>query len=330
MPQHLAILKSLTPSLAVDTFSACLRERAPAHAVELLDQGRGVFWSQLSRLHPRLDDAVLVSSPAGETLADEFTRMALLIRNALTLPGSDQYEGLCRLNLELRTVVTNIRDLPGLSRFLLPSLPLDLQHAASGGPVIIVNASKYSCDTLIVFLDRDPVHVLLQITRIDVRELSKELRTLTVRATWDDVTKELASFFRKLWDQIVSPIVGRFHTTHPPQLRIWWCPTAEFSMLPLHAAGPYQKGQQNLPHLYISSYTPTLTALIRARRPNSATEQKHFIVIGQATAAGESELVSVGAELDNIRQRVDGLAAPTHAQMERHPAPPGPLKSPTE
>ena len=59
------------------------------------------------------------------------------------------------------------------------------------------------------------------------------------------------------------------------------------------------------------SYTSTLTALIRVRRrdqSNSATERKRFIAIGQAKAVGESELLSVGAELDNIRQRVDGLA----------------------
>ena len=82
-------------------------------------------------------------------------------------------------------------------------------------------------------------------------------------------------------------------------------------MLPLHAAGPYRKGQRNLPHLYISSYTPTLSALIRSRRRDSskpATEQKRFFAIGQAKAAGEGELLSVGTELDNIRQRVVGLA----------------------
>ena len=36
--------------------------------------------------------------------------------------------------------------------------------------------------------------------------------------------------------------------------------------------------------------------------------EKRFIAIGQANAAGESELPSVGAELDNIRDRVGGLA----------------------
>ena len=38
----------LTSSLAVDTFSACLCNRSPKDAVMLLEQGRGVFWSQLT------------------------------------------------------------------------------------------------------------------------------------------------------------------------------------------------------------------------------------------------------------------------------------------
>ena len=318
LPQHLVILKNLTSSLAVDAFSACLRKRAPTRAVELLEQGRGVFWSQLTRLRSPLDD-VVVSSLAGKTLADKFTRLALLIRNVLNSPGADQHERVCRLNLKLQRVVTNIRDLPGLSRFLLSSLFPDLQHAASGGPVIIVNASKYSCDALVVFLARDPVHIPLRIAREGVRALSTELHTLTVRAKRADMTRELAFFLRKLWDQIVSPIVDCLKMTHPPQSRIWWCPTAEFSVLPLHAAGPHRKGEQNLPHLYISSYTPTLTALVRARRrdpSNSTTEQKRFIAIGQAKAAGESELGSVGAELENIGRRVDSLATFTRIDRE--------------
>jgi CHAT domain-containing protein len=318
LPQYLDTLKYHTSSLAVDAFSACLRQCAPMRAVELLEQGRGVFWSQLTRLHSTLDD-VIISGAAGKTLADEFTRLALLISNALNLPGLDQNERLCRLNLDLQRVVTDIRNLPGLSRFLLPSLFPDLQRTANGGPVVIINASQHSCDALIVFLDRDPVHIPLQITQRDARDLSTELHTLTVRTKSADVTEELAFFLRKLWDQIVSPIVECLQTTHPSQSRIWWCPTAEFSSLPLHAAGPYRKGQRNLPHLYISSYTPTLTALIRARRPhqsNSVIEQRRFVAIGQTRAAGESELFSVSAELDNIRQCIDGHATFTRIDGE--------------
>ncbi|KAF8436541.1 CHAT domain-containing protein [Boletus edulis BED1] len=310
LPRHLVILKNLTSSLAVDAFSACLRHRSPAKAVELLEQGRGVFWSQLARLRSPLDD-VTASGPASKSLADEFMRLASLLRHVINSPGTGQHERLCRLNLELQSVVTNIRDLPGLSRFLLPPLFSDLRCAASGGPVIIVNASKYSCDALVVLLDRDPVHIPLQITLEGVRDLSKEINTLTVRATKADVTRELTAFLRKLWDQIVSPIVDALLTTHPPQSRIWWCPTGEFSVLPLHAAAPYRKGQHSLADLYISSYAPTLTTLIRARRHNppvSTTQGKRFIAIGQAKATGETELLSVSAELDIIGNRIDALA----------------------
>ncbi|KAF8122963.1 TPR-like protein [Boletus edulis] len=319
LSQHLIILKERSASLAVDAFSACLRRGARVRAVELLEQGRSIFWSQLSRLRFPLDD-VMASGPAGRLLADEFMRVASLTRIALDSPGADQHGRLCHLNLELQRIIINIRELPGFSRFLLPSLFSDIRHAASGGPVIIVNASQYSCDALVVFLDRDPVHIPLQITLERVRDLSKEVNNLTVRATRADVTRELAAFLRQLWDLIVSPIVDFLLTAHPPQSRIWWCPTGEFSVLPLHAAGPYRHGEQNLSRLYISSYTPTLSALIRARRPtpsNSTTQGKRFVAIGQTKAAGtKTELLSVGAELDVVRQRVDSLAAFTRIDGE--------------
>ncbi|KAF8436306.1 CHAT domain-containing protein [Boletus edulis BED1] len=310
LPQHLDILKKLTSSLAVDAFSACLRNGSPAKAVELLEQGRGVFWSQLIRLRSPLDD-VIASGMEGKELADEFTRLASLSRSVLDSPGTDQHEQLWHLNLEMQRVVANIRKLPGLSRFLLSPLFSDLQCAASGGPIVVVNASKYSCDALVILPDGDPVHIPLQITQENVRDLSTELRTLTVRATRSDMTRPLAAFLRKLWDQIISPIVDFLQTTVLPHSRIWWCPTGEFSVLPLHAASPFRKGQQSLSDLYISSYTPTLAALIRARRCDLSTtayQQRSFVAVGQANAAGETKLLSVGVELEIIGQLVGNLA----------------------
>ena len=325
LPQHLTVIRSLTSSLAADAFSAGLRCRSSEKAVELLEQGRGVFWSQLIRLRSPLDD-VVEHGPAGRTLADEFRRLTSAIRNVFDSPGPDQHDRVCNLNVELQNVVSNIRELPGLSRFLLPSLFPDLQGAGKGGPVIVVNASKYGCDALIVFADKDPVHIPLSITQENVRELSSKLHTLTVRARRRDVTRELWKFLRELWDKIISPIAAVLLPRVRRQSRIWWCPTAEFCLLPLHAAGPYEKGQENLADMFISSYTPTLSALIRARGSNlpepttqakwfhkwiprkKETKVKHFIAIGQAEAPEQGELHSVGTELASIRQRVDGIA----------------------
>ncbi|KAH0840206.1 hypothetical protein J3R83DRAFT_1207 [Lanmaoa asiatica] len=128
------------------------------------------------------------------------------------------------------------------------------------GPVIIVNASEYSCDALAVLVDQNPVHIPLSITKKDVQEIASKLGTLTVRAKSMNMTRDLDIILRDIWDQVVSSIVDFFQTTHLSQSRIW-CPTAEFSLLPLLVAGPYRNGQQNLSDLYISSCTSTLTAL---------------------------------------------------------------------
>jgi CHAT domain-containing protein len=318
LPRHLALLKQLMTSKAVDAFSACLRYGNPANAVELLEHGRGVFWSQLIRLRSPLDK-VIASGDKGEKLADKFRRLASLLRSVLDVSpdAESQHDQAFRLNIQLQDTVTEIRKLPGLSRFLLPTLFSDLQIAASGGPVIIVNASQYSCDALIVLPDRDPVHVALPITKSRVSKLALELRSLTLRAEFDDMTKEFLTFLRELWDIVVFPIVTTLQEFSPRRSRIWWCPTAEFSLLPLHAAGSFRKGQPTLPDLYISSYTPTLTALLRARqtRPlDPSMDQHRFLVVGQAQAPGQCELVSVNTELSGISQRIGSVATLTRVQ----------------
>ena len=118
-------------------------------------------------------------------------------------------------------------------------------------------------------------------------------------------------FLRELWDEVVSPIVTILQEFHPPRSRIWWCPTAELSLLPLHAAGSFRKDRPSLSDLYISYVIHTLTALIRARqkRPLDAfVDQHRFLVVGQAQAPGECELVSVNTELSNISQRIGSVA----------------------
>ena len=318
LPQHIALLKQLLASTAIDAFSACVRYGNPPNAVELLEQGRGVFWSQLIRLRSPLD-RVIASGDTGKKLADKFIQSASLLRRVLDVPRSaeSQHDRACRLSIHLQDIVTEIRKLPGLSRFLLPPLFSDLQSAASGGPVIVLNASQYSCDALIVLLNRDPVHVALPITKPHVSELSLKLRSLTSRARFNDMTRELLVFLRELWDVIVFPIVTTLQEFCSRRSRIWWCPTAEFSLLPLHAAGSFRKGQLTLPDLYISSYTPTLTALIRARqkRPlDPSTDQHRFLVVGQAQAPGECELISVNTELSGISQSMGSVAAVTCIQ----------------
>ena len=139
----------------MDAFSVYLRNQSPSNAIEFLERGRSVFWSQLTRLRSPLDD-VFASGLAGNVLTDEFTHLAALTHDILNPTSEDQHDRACLLNLELEGVVSNICRIPGLTQFLLPSVFPDLQRATGGGPVIVLfffifritlivlNASRYS------------------------------------------------------------------------------------------------------------------------------------------------------------------------------------------
>ncbi|KAG1874125.1 hypothetical protein C8R48DRAFT_831282 [Suillus tomentosus] len=232
-------------------------------AVELVEQGRAVFWTQLARFSIPLDE-LFISGDAGTVLAEEFKRLSFRLRNAFDH---------CLAHSPA----------PNFSRFLLPPLFSDLQKAAEDGPVIIVNASQHSCDALIIHGAGDPVHVPLDITQ-----------------------SKLVSILRKLWNDVIDPVVQALRESEVcPGSRIWWCPTAEFTLLPLHAAGPYEERKDNLPDVYISSYTPTLATLVRARQQVCLdVSSQHFVAIGQSNPGKGKELKCVAPELAVVAHHI--------------------------
>jgi CHAT domain-containing protein len=304
---HFDVIKEVTSSIAMDAFSCCVRHGALANAVELIEQGRAVLWTQLARLRTPLDE-LSASGATGNTLAEEFKKLSLSLRDMFDASTKDQSPQIRQLTTQWDGVVSRIRQLPDFSRFLLPPLFSDLQKAAEYGPVIIVNGSKYSCDVLIITRDRDPILIPLDISLAEVSELSSEFQSLTKRVGSSDHRLEshkMVGILRKLWACIVSPVVQVLRELIDPGSRIWWCPTADFTLLPLHAAGPYEKRRHNLSHFYVSSYTSTLAALLRARHHVSQdTSIQQFVAVGQGHPDGGKELRHVATELNLVEKRV--------------------------
>lgn len=117
------------------------------------------------------------------------------------------------------------------------------------------------------------------------------------------------NILRELWWTIVAPIVTQLRSAPillPLKSRIWWCPMGAASRLPLHAAGPYKRGELNLPDLFVSSYTPTLGAIIRARQsklasPARQTSVRKILVVGQSNTPNERPLPNVVEEIKSIQ-----------------------------
>jgi hypothetical protein len=83
---------------------------------------------------------------------------------------------------------------------------------------------------------------------------------------------------------------------------MWWCPTSLFNFFPLHAAGEYMANGKSLSQQYISSYTPSLTALMRARKNHNKLVSRSFAAIGQNLPDGASfKLDGVEPELELVR-----------------------------
>ncbi|KAG2119296.1 TPR-like protein [Suillus clintonianus] len=311
-PRYFDVVRMVTAVLGMDAFSCGVRRGTLATAVELVEQGRAVFWTQSARLRAPLDELSLLGD-TGAALEKEFKQLSFRLRSVFDESGEDQSPEIRQLTMQWNDVVSRIRMLPDFSRFLLPPLFSDLQKAAEEGPVIIVNASRYSCDALIILSSQDPVHVPLDIVQTEVSELSSEFQSLSEQFGSSNHLLKLASILRKLWREVVDSVVQALKESKvQPGSRIWWCPTAEFTLLPLHAAGPYEKKKDNLSDIYISSYTPTLATLIRARQQVSGdASPQHFVAIGQANPKGAKALENVAPELAVVAQRLASVVSVT-------------------
>ena len=311
-----AIIKAQTLSICADATSCALRRHNVIGAVEMFEHSRGLFWTFMARLRTPLDE-LRASGPGGRDLADEFETLSHQLETPMTLGDDGEYgQRFRRIQRDWNAVVDKIRSADGFNQFLLPPSYEDLRAAAIGGPVIILNASRHSCDAVIVLADSDaePVHIAFQegtfsemvTMSSDFELVRRSLRQYPTDSNSQEKEKEerrLAGLLRGLWYSIVCEVVRSLEPHVPKNSRIWWCPTGVFTSLPIHAAHPYRKGERGLSDVYVSSYTPTLSALIRSRnKRNTQQSVPSFVSIGQPNAAGYNLLVSVRQELDLVRQ----------------------------
>ncbi|KAG2032123.1 hypothetical protein BDR03DRAFT_61641 [Suillus americanus] len=179
--------------------------------------------------------------------------------------------------MQREAAVAEIRNLQGFSRFLLPPSYEDLQAAGRHGPDIILIASQYSCRAAIVPMLGELRHACfphITLTHLETlkKDFAKEIRQASFMRP-EETRKELQALSQAVWDEIILSIVIVLQQDLriTCRSRIWLCSTAAFTSIPLHAAHPFRtktdgRHELCLEDVYICSYTPTLSALIRSRQ----------------------------------------------------------------
>lgn len=130
--------------LAICAASYALQLSQPEVAVELLEEGRAVFWSHYMRLRTSFDDLPL-------ELARTFKVTSRKLEEKLTSGSKeDQMAEHRRLGEQWEILLSKARSIPGFERFLLPNTFNSLSHAARKGPVVLLLAGEALCQAIVI------------------------------------------------------------------------------------------------------------------------------------------------------------------------------------
>ncbi|KAJ6516957.1 tetratricopeptide repeat-containing protein [Mycena vulgaris] len=161
-----ALKLSSTVGLASDAAAYASQNNEIGKAVEFLEAGRSVFWSQAVQLHASVDDLHKVHSELAARISNISKQLVLgSHRNVAAmrmLPGRHKNHIMLdkddahyrKLNAEWIQALDEVRQQPGFQRFLRPKLMNELRAAAIHGPIVILNTSKSTCTAFIVTLSR--------------------------------------------------------------------------------------------------------------------------------------------------------------------------------
>jgi hypothetical protein len=128
---------------------------------------------------------------------------------------------------------------------------------------------------------------------------------MAVEEAQERVDTMLLALQEWMWRTIAAPILDELGFTDTPEgdpadwPRLWWCPTGPLTLLPLHTAGHHAEtvGGASSPRTVldrvVSSYTPTLRALVEARRPRdegAARASDRMLLVDVPDPAGQVPL----------------------------------------
>ena len=180
------------------------------------------------------------------------------------------------------SLISHIQSLPGFEYFLKPPSFDFLNAAASHGPVIIVNQSPARFPSHIILLLKDSQPSIIS-TPSSFHDRADQLKSELLRVRKDqpegpgseEYNHTLAYVLTELYELVGKSVIEELRRLEVPEKsRVWWCPTDAFCSLPLHAMGPIPSDDGNdlyFSDLFIPSYTPSLSALIEARKRGSSS-----------------------------------------------------------
>ncbi|CZR45522.1 uncharacterized protein FPRO_15302 [Fusarium proliferatum ET1] len=265
----------------------------PFLALSVLEKGRGVLAAAIEQI--RVD--VLDLQEIHPDLAGRFLELSQILDRPIQ--GGDSVSAQAIANrrgeasVELDSLILEIRKHPGFSDFLESSNEDGVRAAASLGPIVVVNLSKFRCDAILI-----ETH---QITSLSLPNLNND--KMNEKESQNSLTSP--SMLEWLWDVAANPILQALGIQGPPPgddwPHIWWIPTGRLSRLPFHAFGYHYLGStQTVLDRVISSYSSSIQALINGRKLRSDSVQDKAVLVAMEDTTAQIKLPFVKEEVSAI------------------------------
>ncbi|KAG8720391.1 hypothetical protein FRC09_009653 [Ceratobasidium sp. 395] len=340
-------IKSEIQDAAVEAAANAISLGAYEHALEWLEEGRSIIWNQMHQLRTPIEELARLDPSLALELnktAQELDASGLaepthsLLFDTMSSQNSEQRRH--NLAQTWETLVDRARGIPGFSGFLRPKNAKELLLAAHSSTLVVVNLHRTRCDALAVLPGSEEIihiplpsfsfdkateastHLFYCLRRANVRTRS-ERRPVFDDEGEEEIERELngqfGSLLATLWEDLVEPVLERlgYLSTESQLPRLTWCTTGPLTFLPLHAAGRYYEPIARTFDFVVSSYTPTLSALLNPNQGDS--EFRGVLAVGQADT-----LPWTVVELDQLQEqtkhlpfaRLDGPDASPAAVLE--------------
>jgi hypothetical protein len=292
-------------------------------AIESLERGRALIWSEMRGLRTSTDQLRAANPALADKLVDINWRLESVMMSVAQSDSEQQSDSETvpwrrkemdlighlvfmqrRLLEERNTLISHIQSLPAFENFLKPPSFDVLNSAAEHGPVIIINQSQFSSYIIILLKDSPPSVIStpsdfynrVNLLKVDLLQVRKD-KGLDSK----DYELALASVLADLYELVGKPVIERLHQLEVPEKsQVWWCPTDAFCSLPLHAMGPIPSDNGEVLYfldLYVTSYTPTLSALMESCKPGPQPEMLNkpslLLVAQPETLPGASDEIDV-------------------------------------
>ncbi|KIM20452.1 hypothetical protein M408DRAFT_82008 [Serendipita vermifera MAFF 305830] len=293
-------------------------------AVQWSEYGRSIVWRNLLGLR-NLDDLHKAHPELAMRLKYILQRLEGSLSNH-NLPEQEELVSLQdaaqKLATERDRILERVRRIPGFEYFLKAKTFDKLAPAAYGGPVAILNVHELRSDALILIPHSSQdkttsiVHIPLKSFSHDMSEnllrtLSQILSSIGARAPDEqgheshihDGKNSFKSILYSLWVHVVKPILDGLAYQPGNNSRIWWCASGSLAFLPIHAAGDYDSNGvgENILDYVVSSYTPTLTALLDQSQPDM-TEDFQILTVAQPSTPHTLPLPGTEREVRLIKE----------------------------